>query len=363
MNNLNGGQPTFNGAIPAEGPMAFQTIIKYLGEKQEVDLSNLLTTGRVSGIQTIYVDLNNFDYDVHIYIEGSAQTITAKKNTQGYYPILSTNLLKYIISADGLGDFNIQFINFPIALGVWGISEIKGDTGPRGPQGEEGPQGPQGEAGLNGIQIVENTSDGVQLYLESSPTEIKFKKLIAGGGIELLENEDFIEVVNTGGGGSGGATSEIIQGAIEFYLVSDIAANAVNTFEKNYSLDSTINDLLLPTKNHALFNLNGNLFFLPISLLVNQFVATNLTPSINYIIELFYTEQPTSPYNKKFNVTSDANGNINLDCNFISKLADDPENPIEFNYVGFNIYSPTDAITTAMNAKIVLFVNGEFNLI
>ncbi|WP_458339606.1 DUF1859 domain-containing protein, partial [Carboxylicivirga litoralis] len=110
-------------------------------------------------MQTLYIDNMTGDGDIVIFLRDTSQRIIARKRTQGYYPVLATNNLKFEIFATEEQENSIQFINFPIALGVWGETGLpgpQGETGLQGPQGVPGadgaigPQGPQGEPGPQG---------------------------------------------------------------------------------------------------------------------------------------------------------------------------------------------------------------------
>ncbi len=139
---IGGSTITYNGAIPAGGPVAVSAVIEIDNSEVLVDLKMDYATGKISGIQTLYIDLKDFDGDVSIVMPDTAQRITARAGTQGYYPVLSTNLMKFKVTATKNGKFPINFINFPIALGVW-----PDPAGPAGPQGPAGPAGPEGGSG------------------------------------------------------------------------------------------------------------------------------------------------------------------------------------------------------------------------
>lgn len=184
---------TYNGAIPAQ-PQAINTLIEINSKSVLVDLTMQLAQGKIAGVQTIYVDLINHLGDVFITMPDTGQRICAKAQTQGYYPVLSTNLMKFEISSMVNGKFPIQFINFPIASGVWGFNLIKGDDGEKGEKGDAGSQYPVVNASGAGdeISLIENN-------------EIKLKKLIAGNNITINSTNDNITINSTGGGGTGGS--------------------------------------------------------------------------------------------------------------------------------------------------------------
>lgn len=186
---------TYNGAIPAQ-PQAINTLIEINSKSVLVDLTMQLAQGKIAGVQTIYVDLIKHLGDVIITMPDTGQRICAKAQTQGYYPVLSTNLMKFEISSMVNGKFPIQFINFPIAAGVWGFNLLKGDAGEKGEKGEAGSEYP----------VVNAIGEGNEISLIEN-NEIKLKKLIAGSNITINSTADNITINSTGGGGGGGVGS------------------------------------------------------------------------------------------------------------------------------------------------------------
>lgn len=190
---------TFNGAIPNQ-PQTINADIEINSSSVLVDLAMQLAQGKIAGVQTIYVDLINHAGDVSIYMPDTGQRITAKSHTQGYYPVLSTNLMKFEISSSVNGKFPIQFINFPIALGVWGHNVIKGDKGDKGDAGQDG-----------GLIVTENSTvpaNGKTIALIENDV-IKLKRLVAGANITLTETADAITINSTGGGGGAASPAPI----------------------------------------------------------------------------------------------------------------------------------------------------------
>ena len=220
---------TYNGAIPAQ-PQAINTAITINSDRVLVDLTMQLAQGKISGIQTIFVDLMNHLGDVYIYMPDTGQRICAKAQTQGYYPILSTNLMKFEISSDTNGKFPIQFINFPIASGVWGFNVLKGDKGDDGAQG------------LNGGLVTTINSDypdGETISEEFTDPDtneqlIVLKKLVAGDGMEIIDNGEFLELINLGGGGGGTPTPSSSPDYIKLMVSPFAGGTILNAGELNY---------------------------------------------------------------------------------------------------------------------------------
>ncbi|AAX45614.1 spike [Enterobacteria phage PR4] len=227
---IGGSTVTYNGAIPMGGPVAINTVIEIDQTEVLVDLKLDYATGKISGVQTLYIDLRDFLGDVTVTMPDTGQRITARAGTQGYYPVLSTNLMKFVVSATIDGKFPMNFINFPIALGVW-PSGIKGD---KGDPGEPGPAG--------GTVVVEDSGAFGESLLDtaSDPGKILVKRISAGSGITLTDYGDEIEIEATGGGGGGGGG--VTDALSLFYTTSSggpasIAANALTDFDLSGALE------------------------------------------------------------------------------------------------------------------------------
>lgn len=226
---IGGSTVTYNGAIPMGGPVAINTVIEIAGTEVLVDLKLDYATGKISGVQTLYIDLRDFLGDVTVTMPDTGQRITARAGTQGYYPVLSTNLMKFIVSATIDGKFPMNFINFPIALGVW-PSGIKGD---KGDPGEPGPAG--------GTVVVEDSgaSFGESLLdTTSEPGKILVKRISGGSGITVTDYGDEVEIEASGGGGGGGGVTDALS---LMYSTStggpaSIAANALTDFDLSGAL-------------------------------------------------------------------------------------------------------------------------------
>ena len=220
---------TYNGAIPSQ-PQAINTFITINADRVLVDLTMQLAQGKIAGVQTLFVDLQDHLGDVMIYMPDTGQRIVAKAQTQGYYPVLSTNLMKFEVTSNVNGKFPIQFINFPIAGAVWGFNAIKGD------KGADGEKGQAGENGGTVITIDSSNPDGESIALfdtnpDTGENFIELKKLIAGDNIVITDLGDALEISSTGGGG-GGTPSE--PDYIKLMVANSLGSPILNAGELNY---------------------------------------------------------------------------------------------------------------------------------
>lgn len=132
--NIGGATITYNGAIPSSGAQSVKTDIALeVGIKTLVDMSHQYSLGKMQGVQTLYIDMSEVTHDVVIHMPDTGQRIKAYARTQGYYPVLSTTLMKFEVTGNNkeVSNVPIHFINFPIALGVW-RAVPKSDTGGNG---------------------------------------------------------------------------------------------------------------------------------------------------------------------------------------------------------------------------------------
>lgn len=111
--------------VPQEGPIGVPLILDFSGAVTEYDLDMLLPVeqGRISMVQSIYIDLSNANANVSVTIRGTNQVITAKAGTQGYYPVSVPNP-PYLIFTSQANNARIQVIlyNVPISGVVWATS-------------------------------------------------------------------------------------------------------------------------------------------------------------------------------------------------------------------------------------------------
>lgn len=83
-----------------------------------LDYSNQMRVGRMSMIQTVYVDNSQNDAQVTVTLT-TGQRITAKGRTQGFYSALAQEPFRVAFESDGGALVSFIFMNFPIQPAQW----------------------------------------------------------------------------------------------------------------------------------------------------------------------------------------------------------------------------------------------------
>lgn len=103
-----------------EGPRTIPLILDFTANASYIiDISQLEQSGKMSMVQTMYIDLSGTDLALLITVRGTGQQIKAKGRTQGYYALLAPNPTSLTASQPGGVAVPIQLINVPIVGSVW----------------------------------------------------------------------------------------------------------------------------------------------------------------------------------------------------------------------------------------------------
>ena len=97
--------------------LSFATIQRY-----ELDYSNQMKTGRMSLVQSAYIDASNIGGGpggLLIEFPNTGQHIFAHGATQGYYPCLASDPLRVVFECHAGGLATIIFCNFMVPPIVW----------------------------------------------------------------------------------------------------------------------------------------------------------------------------------------------------------------------------------------------------
>lgn len=103
-----------------EGPRTIPLILDFTThDSYIIDISQLEQTGKMSMVQTVYIDLSGTDLALLITVRGTGQQIKAKGRTQGFYPVLAPNPTSLTATQPAGAAIPIQLINVPIVGTVW----------------------------------------------------------------------------------------------------------------------------------------------------------------------------------------------------------------------------------------------------
>lgn len=112
---------TDNQDIPNDGPRTLPLTFDFTAyDSYVVDLGSLEQQGRISMVQTVFVDTSGTDKALTIKSRGSNQVLTVKGRTNGYYNILASSptVLEFTC-VGGPAALSCQLVNVPIAGAVW----------------------------------------------------------------------------------------------------------------------------------------------------------------------------------------------------------------------------------------------------
>jgi hypothetical protein len=115
-------QPLSNQEVPQEGPKAIPLLLDFTSSGEyDVDLTTQQQQGRISMIQSIYIDLSGATNDMSVTMPISGQKVTAKAGSQGYYSILCPNPPRLIFTSSTSGGTLVPvfLMNVPISGVTW----------------------------------------------------------------------------------------------------------------------------------------------------------------------------------------------------------------------------------------------------
>lgn len=107
--------------MPDDGPKCVPIVLDFtVKASYALDFSTLINRAFISMVQTLFVDASTSGVDVTIDVPGSGQTLKIKSGTQGYYPVLMPNPVKFTATCSGgPSDVKLQLMNFPVNGFVW----------------------------------------------------------------------------------------------------------------------------------------------------------------------------------------------------------------------------------------------------
>ena len=103
-----------------EGPRILPLLNVDFGQTNlySLDYSNQMKIGRMSMVQTVFVDASQSDSSVMVQLS-TGQQIVVKGRTQGFYSCLAQEPFKCNFQSDGGAKVSFIFLNFTVAPAQW----------------------------------------------------------------------------------------------------------------------------------------------------------------------------------------------------------------------------------------------------
>lgn len=111
-----------NNTVPQEGPKGVPILLDFSESTSEYDLDMTIPQqqGRISMVQTIYIDASASTNGMTVICQGTNQKVTVKGKTQGYYPVAVPNEPKFqFVGTANDSLIPIILFNVPIAGVNW----------------------------------------------------------------------------------------------------------------------------------------------------------------------------------------------------------------------------------------------------
>lgn len=116
-----------NATIPPEGPKAIpQTLDFTIANTVIIDFTTAFSQGRITAIQTLWLDNSGNEQPVQITVEGTQQIITFPAGAQGTIPIIAANRPKFTCQSVGNVALQSVWLNVPMPQALWFPAEGAG---------------------------------------------------------------------------------------------------------------------------------------------------------------------------------------------------------------------------------------------
>lgn len=118
--------PVGVGCTDPKGPISLPLIFNVTsGQTYLVDLSLFIQQGRISEIQSVFVDNSGNDAALTLTFSGSNQPLIIPAGSQAYLPILAPKLPQINVFSTGSTEgtnVRVVFLNCPVPASVWSVS-------------------------------------------------------------------------------------------------------------------------------------------------------------------------------------------------------------------------------------------------
>lgn len=118
------------GAVPKEGPLVVPNFVDFTAfTTYQLDLTYQQQGGRISMIQTLYVDNSNATVPLFITVATSGQTIKIPANSQAYVPLTVTNKLAVSLTSSANLVIPVFVINVAMNATIWSTNNPPATNG------------------------------------------------------------------------------------------------------------------------------------------------------------------------------------------------------------------------------------------
>lgn len=110
---------TLNNKFPCEGPRVVQCVCDFTSASSfDVDLKSLVTQGKISEVQSVFVDNADNSLPLFLRMSGNGQRIIIPPYSQAYIAVL-LNQAQFTVTTGNSLVINIYAQNFPVNNCVW----------------------------------------------------------------------------------------------------------------------------------------------------------------------------------------------------------------------------------------------------
>lgn len=190
---------TINATIPTEGPKAIpQTLDFTLANTIVVDFTLAMSQGKITAIQTLWLDNSANEQPVQITVEGTAQVITFPAGAQGTIPIIAANRPKFTCVSLGNAALQSVWLNVPMPAALWfpaqGAAQIASKAAVTSITAGGTAQNvwTPGSVPSGGAVIINPVGASESLFVDIVQAATDVSPAVNGTSVELTAGSDFI---------------------------------------------------------------------------------------------------------------------------------------------------------------------------
>jgi hypothetical protein len=188
-----------NALVPPEGPKAIFTTLDFTSASQAiVDFTLATAQGKITCIQSIWVDNSLNSQPLIFTVQGTGQVITCPAYAQGSVPVIAANRPKFNVATVGDLVVNVIWLNVPLPANLWfpaqGASTFASaaavtsiTTG-----GDAQTVWAAGSVPLGGAVIINPVNATESLFVNIVQAAEDASPATDGSSVELTEGQDFI---------------------------------------------------------------------------------------------------------------------------------------------------------------------------